>query len=60
MPDAGAARAELRHISLGIDRANGWIEVIDGLSAGDRVVIDESIRAGSRISPIETAKEETP
>ena len=60
MPDAGAARAELRHISLGIDRANGWIEVIDGLSAGDRVVIDESIRPGSRIIPIETAKEETP
>ncbi len=59
-PDAGAARAEPRRITLGDERANGWIEVIDGLAAGDRVVIDASVSAGSRIKPIESPKEEAP
>jgi multidrug efflux pump subunit AcrA (membrane-fusion protein) len=58
MPDAGAARTELRRVTLGSDRANGWIEVVDGLNAGDRVVLDGAVGAGSRIRPIEVPKSE--
>ena len=58
MPDAGAARTELRRVTLGSERANGWIEILDGLNAGDRVVLDGAVRAGSRIKPIESPKSE--
>lgn len=60
IPDAGAARTESRDITLGIARANGWIEVQDGLAAGDRVVLDAGIAAGTRIAPVEVAKEAAP
>ena len=60
IPDKNAARTEMRQIVLGATRASGWIEVIDGLHAGDRVVLDASIMADSRILPTETLKGETP
>ena len=60
IPDGGAARTELRAVVIGDGRANGWIEISAGLSAGDRVVLDSSIKAGSRIRPIETPKGEAP
>jgi RND family efflux transporter MFP subunit len=60
VPDRGAARAATRTITLGGERANGWIEVTDGLAAGDRVIVDAAVRDGARLSPVETAKEEAP
>jgi RND family efflux transporter MFP subunit len=60
IPDGGAARTELRAVVIGDGRANGWSEISAGLSAGDRVVLDSSIKAGSRIRPIETPKGEAP
>ncbi|MEY4116806.1 MAG: hypothetical protein RLZZ116_134 [Planctomycetota bacterium] len=60
IPDAGAARTEARAITLGAERANGWIEVLDGLAGGDRVVLDPSIADGMRISPVEIAKVDAP
>lgn len=60
IPDAGAARTELRAVTLGDERANGWIEVRDGLAAGDRVVLDSAIPTEARIAPVEVAKEAAP
>jgi multidrug efflux pump subunit AcrA (membrane-fusion protein) len=60
VPDAGAARTEPREITLGDERANGWIEVAEGLAAGDRVVVDASIADRTRIAPVETPKSEAP
>jgi RND family efflux transporter MFP subunit len=34
----GGGRFEPREISLGLDSGDGWLEVRDGLAAGDRVV----------------------
>jgi multidrug efflux pump subunit AcrA (membrane-fusion protein) len=60
IPDAGAARTEARDITLGAERANGWLEVAEGLAAGDRVVLDGDIAEQRRIAPVETPKEATP
>ena len=60
IPDGAAARAAIRTVTLGAERANGWIEVLDGLAAGDRVVLDAGIADGARLSPSERAKEEAP
>jgi hypothetical protein len=46
-----------REVELGAERAPGWIEVLSGLAAGDRVVLDTGERAllveGSRVQPEE-------
>jgi RND family efflux transporter MFP subunit len=60
IPDAGAARTAVRDVMLGAERANGWLEVIDGLAAGDRVVVDPAVTSEQRISPVESPKEATP
>ena len=60
VPDGAAARASIRSVTLGAERANGWIEVLDGLAAGDRLVLDAGIADGTRLSPSERAKEEAP
>ena len=60
LPDGAAARAALRRVTLGAERANGWIEVAEGLAAGDRIVLDAAIAEGARFRPVETAKEEAP
>ena len=54
------ARTELRRIALGATREGGWIEVLGGLAAGDRVVLDASIDADARIRPVESLKGEAP
>jgi RND family efflux transporter MFP subunit len=53
MPDGDAARLERRAVVLGGERANGWIEVREGLAAGDRVALDPSAEEGARIRPKE-------
>jgi RND family efflux transporter MFP subunit len=60
IPDGAAARAAIRGVTLGAERANGWIEVLDGLAAGDRVVLDAGIADGARLAPSERTKEEAP
>jgi multidrug efflux pump subunit AcrA (membrane-fusion protein) len=60
VPDAGATRTVSREIALGPARDNGWIEVVSGLAAGDRVVLDDAVPEHHRISPVETPKEEAP
>jgi hypothetical protein len=60
IPDGGAARLEERAVTLGAERANGWIEIVAGLSAGDRVVLDGTETAGSRATPRETLRPEAP
>jgi len=60
IPDGGAARLEERAVTLGAERANGWIEIVAGLSAGDRVVLDGTATAGSRATPRETLRPEAP
>lgn len=60
IPDGGAARLEERAVTLGAERANGWIEVLAGLSAGDRVVLDGAAAAGTRVQPRETLRSEAP
>ena len=57
-PDGQTSRIERREIELGLERANGWIEVTSGLAAGDRVVIraQDSVDfpAGTRVHVDET------
>lgn len=60
IPEGALARTELRRVALGAPRDGGWIEVIDGLAAGDRVVLDAAIEAGVRIAPIESLKGDAP
>jgi len=60
IPDGGAARLEERAVTLGAERANGWIEILAGLSAGDRVVLDGAAAAGTRVQPRETLRSEAP
>ena len=36
---AGAARFRARPVQLGAPRAGGWVEVLDGLTAGDSIVV---------------------
>ncbi|MFM7050911.1 MAG: efflux RND transporter periplasmic adaptor subunit [Planctomycetota bacterium] len=60
VPDGRAARTELREIALGPARANGWVEVSRGLSAGDRVVTDATVGPGERIAPREKLREAAP
>jgi RND family efflux transporter MFP subunit len=38
--DRGKGRAEQRPILLGESVSNGWIEVVEGLSPGDKVILD--------------------
>lgn len=57
-PDGAAARTIARAVTLGDDRGDGWFEVIDGLAAGDRVVLDEAIAEGTRIAPVESTTED--
>lgn len=60
LPSEGAARTSAREITLGAERANGWIEVLEGLAAGDRVVLDPSVAEGARVAPVETPKGDAP
>jgi RND family efflux transporter MFP subunit len=60
VPDGALARTELRRVALGAPRDGGWVEVIDGLAAGDRVVLDVAIEEGARIAPIESLKGDAP
>ncbi len=60
IPEAHAAQTQLRTVQLGGERRNGWIEVTQGLASGDRVVLDSTIAAGTRITPIETLKGDAP
>jgi len=60
VPEGAFARTELRRIALGATREGGWIEVLGGLAAGDRVVLDASIDAAARIRPVESLKGEAP
>lgn len=60
IPDGTAARAATRSITLGDGRANGWIEVLDGLAAGDRVVLDPVLAEGTRFVPVEKPREAAP
>jgi HlyD family secretion protein len=60
IPTGALARVERRRIALGAAREGGWIEVTGGLAAGDRVVLDASIEAGSRIDPVESLKGDAP
>lgn len=59
-PSEGEARTAVRAITLGAERANGWIEVLEGLAAGDRIVLDPSVADGERIDPIESPKGDAP
>ncbi|MFM7133697.1 MAG: efflux RND transporter periplasmic adaptor subunit [Planctomycetota bacterium] len=56
IPDGRLARTELRRVELGPERANGWREIASGLAAGDRVVLDPAIAAGTRIAPAEAPR----
>ena len=38
--DPGKNRVSRREVELGAARREGWVEVVSGLSAGDRVVVD--------------------
>jgi multidrug efflux pump subunit AcrA (membrane-fusion protein) len=60
VPDGALARTELRRVARGAPRDGGWVEVIDGLAAGDRVVLDVAIEEGARIAPIESLKGDAP
>lgn len=56
-PDGAVSRLVPREVELGAERAPGWIEVLSGLAAGDRVVLDTGERAllveGSHVQPEE-------
>jgi len=54
------ARTELRRIALGAPREGGWIEVLEGLAAGDRVVLDAEVKPEAHIEPIEVLRGEAP
>lgn len=58
--EGALARTELRRVALGVPRDGGWVEVIDGLAAGDRVVLDAAVEADARIEPVESLKEDAP
>jgi RND family efflux transporter MFP subunit len=60
VPEGRLARASTRVVTLGSERNQGWIEVLDGLAGGDRVVTDAGARDGMLLSPRERAKEEAP
>ena len=60
IPEGALARTELRRIALGAPREGGWIEVRDGLAAGDRVVLDAGIAPDTRIDPVEHLKGDAP
>ena len=60
IPEAHSALTQLRTVQLGGERRNGWIEVTQGLASGDRVVLDSTVAAGTRITPIETLKGDAP
>lgn len=47
IPESGAARIERRAVVVGALRANGWIEIDEGLAGGDRVVLPEEPGADS-------------
>ncbi len=58
--EGALARTELRRVALGVPRDGGWVEVIDGLAAGDRVVLDAAVEADARIEPVESLKGDAP
>ncbi|MEY3141961.1 MAG: hypothetical protein RLY21_454 [Planctomycetota bacterium] len=60
IPEGALARTELRRVALGSPRQGGWIEVREGLAAGDRVVLDAGIAPDMRIDPIEQLKGDAP
>ena len=60
VPEGRLARAAARTVTLGTERGNGWIEVLEGLAGGDRVVLDAGAPDGMLLSPRERAKEEAP
>ncbi|MFZ9882382.1 MAG: hypothetical protein ACO3QC_13390, partial [Phycisphaerales bacterium] len=60
VPEGRAARAERRAVALGPVRGNGWVEILDGLHAGDRVVVDATVAPGERIAPVESLKGDAP
>jgi RND family efflux transporter MFP subunit len=60
VPEGRLARAAARTVTLGTERGNGWIEVLEGLAGGDRVVFDAGAPDGMLLSPRERAKEEAP
>lgn len=60
IPEGALARTELRRIALGAPREGGWVEVLDGLAAGDRIVLDAAIGPDVRIDPVETLKGDAP
>lgn len=60
IPQGNSLLTERRVLVLGAVRGEGWVEVESGLSAGDRVVLDSMITAGTRIRGIETLKGEAP
>jgi hypothetical protein len=60
VPEGRAARAERRVVAVGPARENGWVEIIDGLHAGDRVGVDAAVEPGERIAPVESLKGDAP
>jgi HlyD family secretion protein len=60
IPEGALARTKLRRIALGATREGGWVEVLDGLAAGDRIVLDAAIGPDVRIDPVETLKGDAP
>lgn len=47
IPESGAVRIARRAVIVGALRANGWIEIDEGLVGGDRVVLPAESDAGS-------------
>lgn len=48
--DRGKGRAENRSILLGESLSNGWIEVVEGLRPGDKVILDgEGLESGDQV-----------
>lgn len=60
IPEGALARTELRRIALGARREGGWVEVLGGLAAGDRVVLDAAVEADARIEPVESLRGDAP
>lgn len=60
MPDGTASRTERRSLELADERGGGWIEVVSGLAAGDRVVLDPAVREAMRVRPIERPHADAP
>lgn len=56
--DRGRGRAGLRAVELGENVNDGWVEVVRGLRAGEKVILDnESLDAGDRVEIAERNEE---